>query len=250
MAKLVWDKEGERYYETGVSQCALYLKSLTKEGYENGVAWNGITSISESPSGAEATDLYADDKKYLSLYSAEELSASIEAYTYPEEFKACDGSAALNNVAGIILGQQQRQMFGIAYVTTQGNDEVGNNYNKRLHLIYGCKASPSERSYSTINDSPEAITFSWELTTQKVDMSGLKTNDVSLITIDKKAIEADYPSNALNGDKSGWDLILDYVYGTDNTSASLPTPAQILKILGEEVTATLDESVVTYKKSA
>ena len=185
MAKLVWDAAGERFYETGVKNCALYL--LNEGAYTNGVAWNGITAITESPSGAEATPLYADDIKYLNLMSAEEFGATIEAYTYPDEFMACDGSAEL--AKGVVIGQQARKTFGLAYKTTVGNDELSNDYGYKLHLVYGCLAAPSEKAYATINDSPEAITFSWEVSTTPVNVTGAKPT--SIVTIDSKKCDAD-----------------------------------------------------------
>ena len=178
MSKIVWDKTGERYYETGVKNGVLYIP--TDGVYSKGVAWNGLTAVTESPSGAEATALYADDIKYLNLYSAEEFGATIEAYTYPDEFAVCDGSAELTS--GVTIGQQDRKTFGLSYRTTIGNDTDGNSYGYKLHLIYGCKASPSEKAYATINDSPEAITFSWEVTTTPVSVNGFKPT--ACITID------------------------------------------------------------------
>ena len=165
MAKLTWDNTGERFYETGVKNVALYVFDNTPGAnkYKEGVAWNGVTAISESPSGAEPTALYADDKKYLNLLSAEEFAASIEAYTYPDEFAECDGSASLAD--GFTIGQQTRSKFALAYKTTIGNDEAGNSLGYKLHIIYNCLAAPSEKAYNTINDSPEAITFSWEIST-------------------------------------------------------------------------------------
>ena len=170
MPKLVWDKIGERLYETGVKQCVLYLP--TNGVYNKGVAWNGITAVNENPSGAEATALYADDSKYLNLYSVEEFGATVEAYTYPDEFAECDGSAEI--AKGVMVGQQTRKTFGLCYRTTIGNDVDGNDHGYKLHIIYGAMASPSEKAYSTINDSPEAMTFSWELTTTPVTVSGKK----------------------------------------------------------------------------
>ena len=170
MSKLVWDKTGERYYETGVKNCVLYVQS--NGAYPKGVAWNGITSITESPSGAEANPLYADDIKYLNLISAEDFGASIEAYTYPDEFAECDGSAEV--VKGLKIGQQKRKPFGLCYKTTLGNDVDGNDHGYKLHMIYGATAAPSERAYATINDSPEAITMSWELTTTPINVAGFK----------------------------------------------------------------------------
>lgn len=170
MSKLVWDKTGERLYETGVKQCVLYLP--TNGVYSKGVAWNGITAVNENPSGAEATALYANDGKYLNLYSVEEFGATVEAYTYPDEFAECDGSAEI--AKGVMVGQQTRKTFGLCYRTTIGNDVDGNDHGYKLHIIYGAMASPSEKAYSTINDSPEAMTFSWELTTTPVTVTGKK----------------------------------------------------------------------------
>ena len=168
--KLSWDNSGERFYETGVKNGVLYVQNAGK--YPKGVAWNGLTAVTESPSGAEATPLYADDIKYLELTSEEEFGGTIEAYTYPDEFAECDGSAEL--AKGVKISQQKRKAFGLAYRTTIGNDEDGNDHGYKLHLVYGCKAAPSEKAYATINDSPEAITFSWEFTTTPVAVSGHK----------------------------------------------------------------------------
>ena len=183
MSKLVWDKTGERLYETGVRKGVLYLKG-ENGAYSNGVAWNGLTAVTESPSGAEATPLYADDIKYLNLLSAEEFSATIEAYTYPDEFAECDGSVSL--VAGVSIGQQKRKQFGLCYRTVLGNDEDGEEYGYKLHIIYGCLAAPTEKAYATINDSPEAITFSWEISTTPVEVSGFKPT-ASLVIDSTKA---------------------------------------------------------------
>lgn len=172
MAKLVWDKTGEHYYETGVKNAVLYPYDKQTKKYGTGVAWNGITSVSESPSGAEATALYADNIKYLNLISNEEFSATIEAYTYPDEWAVLDGSAELS--AGVTIGQQTRGTFGLCYRTEQGNDTDGTDYGYKLHFIYGGTATPSEKSYQTINDSPEAITFSWTLNTTPVEVPGKK----------------------------------------------------------------------------
>lgn len=168
--KLEWDKTGERFYETGVKNGVLYIP--TDGVYSKGVAWNGLTAVTESPSGAEATALYADDIKYLNLLSTEEFGATIEAYTYPDEFAECDGSAEL--VTGVSVGQQKRKIFGLCYKTTLGNDTDGNDHGYKLHIIYGAQAAPSEKAYATINDSPEAITFSWEVTTTPVNVTGMK----------------------------------------------------------------------------
>ena len=196
MAKLVWDNTGERFYETGVKNVALYVFDNTPgaKKYKEGVAWNGVTAISESPSGAEPTALYADDKKYLNLLSAEEFAASIEAYTYPDEFAECDGSASL--AEGVTIGQQTRSKFALAYKTTIGNDESGNSLGYKLHIIYNCLAAPSEKAYNTINDSPEAITFSWEISTTPetftIDGTEYSTACVTIDsrTADKSKLEA------------------------------------------------------------
>lgn len=183
MAKIVWDKTGERLYETGVKNGVLYVQEGS--AYPKGVAWNGLTAVTESPSGAEATPLYADDIKYLNLLSTEEFGATIEAYTYPDEFAACDGSAAL--VDGVMIGQQARKTFGLCYRTTIGNDTEGNDHGYKLHIIYGALAAPSEKAYATINDSPEAITFSWEVTTTPVNVTGAKPT--ASITIDSTKVD-------------------------------------------------------------
>ena len=179
MAALVWDKTGERRIETGVDHCALYVYDPSTKTYGKGVAWNGITAISEKPEGAEATDLYADNILYLSLLSAEKLKGTIEAYTYPDEFEACDGSATLTK--GVKIGQQDRVAFGLAYRTKIGDDVAGQDKGYKLHVLYGCKASPSEKGYKTVNDSPEAISFSWEISTTPVNVAGAKPT--SLLTI-------------------------------------------------------------------
>lgn len=179
MAALVWDKTGERRIETGVDHCALYVYDPATKNYGKGVAWNGITAISEKPEGAEATDLYADNILYLSLLSAEKLKGTIEAYTYPDEFEACDGSATLTK--GVKIGQQDRVAFGLVYRTKIGDDVAGQDRGYKLHVLYGCKASPSEKGYKTVNDSPEAISFSWEISTTPVNVDGAKPT--SLLTI-------------------------------------------------------------------
>lgn len=215
MAKLVWDQTGERYYETGVRQGVLYPM---QEGgaYTKGVAWNGLTAVTESPSGAEATALYADDIKYLNLLSVEEFGCTIEAYTYPDEFAECDGSASL--AAGVNIGQQKRKTFGLCYRTVLGNDVDNNDYAYKLHLVYGCLASPSEKAYSSINDSPDAITFSWEVTTTPVAVTGFKPT--ACITID---------STKANAEKlTALEAIL---YGANETEARLPLPDEIATLM-------------------
>lgn len=171
MAKLTWDDSGKRLYETGTKQGVLYPMGYSGT-YENGVAWNGLTGVTLSPSGAEATKLYADDINYLTMYSVEEMGATVTAYTYPKEFEPCDGSAELTD--GVYVGQQDRQAFGLCWRTVLGNDTQGESYGYKLHILYGCKASPSERAYSTVNDSPEAVEMSWELTTTPVNVTGMK----------------------------------------------------------------------------
>jgi hypothetical protein len=214
MHKLVWDQTGERYYETGVKQGVLYVQ--VGGAYPKGVAWNGLTAVTESPSGAEATALYADDIKYLNLMSAEEFGATIEAYTYPEEFEACDGSAAL--ATGVTIGQQKRSTFGLCYRTALGNDTEGSDYGYKLHLIYGALAAPSEKAYATINDSPEAITFSWELTTTPVNVTGHKPT--ACITIDSTKVDAEKLA-ALEA----------ALYGTESEEAHLPLPDEIATMM-------------------
>lgn len=187
---LNWDAVGDRLYETGTKMGVLYVYQPagdnTPAGYGAGVAWNGLTAVTESPSGAEATALYADDIKYLNLYSSEEFGATIEAYTYPPEFEECDGSAELAD--GVIIGQQPRKSFAFCYRTVVGNDTEENEHGYKLHIIYGCKASPSEKSYATINDSPEAITFSWEVTTTPVEVPGHKPS--ATVIIDSTRLDA------------------------------------------------------------
>lgn len=214
MSKLVWDTTGERYYETGVKKGVLYVQ--TAGAYPKGVAWNGLTAVTESPSGAEATALYADDIKYLNLMSNEEFGATIEAYTYPDEFAACDGSAAL--VDGVMIGQQKRSAFGLCYRTAIGNDTDGSDYGYKLHLVYGCQAAPSEKGYATINDSPEAITFSWEVTTTPVEVTGHKPT--SCITIDSTKVDP--------GKLAALEKVL---YGDTDIEPRLPLPDEITSIM-------------------
>lgn len=215
MAKIVWDESGKRTYETGVRKGVLYLQD-TQGTYTKGVAWNGLTAVTESPSGAEPTALYADDIKYLELFSAEEFGATIEAYTYPAEFEKCDGSASLGT--GVTIGQQDRATFGLCYRTVLGNDVKGSEFGYKLHLIYGAKAKPSEKGYQTINDSPEAITFSWEISTTPVNVAGFKPT--ACVTIDSTKIEPDKLTQ-----------IETLLYGGDSTEAKLPLPDEIAGIL-------------------
>ena len=211
MAKLTWDNAGERIFETGVKQGVLY--PIQSDGkYSKGVAWNGLTAVTESPSGAEATALYADDIKYLNLLSNEEFGATIEAYTYPDEFAECDGSAEL--ATGVMIGQQKRKIFGLCYRTTIGNDVEGNDYGYKLHLVYGCLAAPSEKGYSTINDNPDAITFSWEVSTTPVNVEGFKPT--SQITID-----------STKADPTKLAALEAILYGSTETEAKLPLPDEV-----------------------
>lgn len=214
MSKITWDKTGERFYETGVKNGVLYV--MDSGVYGTGVAWNGLTAVTESPSGAEANPMYADDIKYLNLLSAEEFAATVEAYTYPDEFAQCDGSVEI--APGVTIGQQKRKTFGMTYKTVLGNDTDGNDYGYKIHIIYGAVAAPSEKAYATINDSPEAITFSWELSTTPVEVTGFKptaslTIDSTTTTPEKmKAIE-------------------DILYGTEDEEPRLPLPDEIMEMM-------------------
>ena len=215
MTKLVWDQTGERFYETGVKNGVLYVQE--SGAYPKGVAWNGLTAVTQSPSGAEASPLYADDIKYLNLMSAEEFGATIEAYTYPDEFAACDGSASI--ATGVTIGQQTRKTFGLCYRTTLGNDTEGNDYGYKLHIIYGAMAAPSEKAYATINDSPEAITFSWEVTTTPVNVEGHKPT--ASVTIDSTKV-----------DESKLADLEAILYGSESEEPRLPLPDEIITLVG------------------
>ena len=212
--KLSWDNSGERLYETGVKNGVLYVQNAGK--YPKGVAWNGLTAVTESPSGAEATPLYADDIKYVELTSEEEFGGTIEAYTYPDEFAECDGSAEL--AKGVKIGQQKRKVFGLAYKTTLGNDEEGNDHGYKLHLVYGCKAAPSEKAYATINDSPEAITFSWEFTTTPVAVTGHKPT---------AHIEID----STKADSTCLAALEAKLFGTETDEPQLPLPDEVKTLM-------------------
>lgn len=215
MSKIVWDAIGEHTFETGVRNGVLYLKD-TEGAYNTGVAWNGLTSVSESPEGAEATDLYADDIKYLTLMSAENFKATIEAYTYPVEFEECDGSATI--AKGVVIGQQSRKPFGLCYRTAIGNDTDGNEHGYKLHIVYGCQASPSEKQYSTINDSPEAITFSWEVNTTPVNVTGKKPTATLII-------------DSTKADKAKLTALEAILYGSESTEPRLPLPDEIATLM-------------------
>ena len=215
MAKLVWDEVGKRTYETGVDKGVLYVQDA-EGAYGKGVAWNGLTAVNESPSGAEPTPLYADNIKYLELTSKEEYGATIEAYTYPDEFEACDGSAVLGE--GVVIGQQSRKVFGLCYRTVKGNDVKNNDYGYKIHLVYGCKAKPAQKNYQTINDSPEAITFSWEVSTTPVEVEGFKPT--ATVTIDSTKVKAEKLK-----------AVEDALYGTESVEPKLLLPSEILAIV-------------------
>lgn len=210
-APLVWDETGKKLFETGVSNVALYPQDTTGV-YGAGVAWNGVTNISESPSGAEATTLWANNGKYLNLYSVEEYASSIEAYTYPDEFAECDGSAEI--AKGVSIGQQTRKSFGLAYKTLIGSDTDGNDHGYKLHLVYGCKAAPSERGHATVNDSPEALSFSWEISTTPVSVTGHKPT--ASVEIDSTKVD---PAKLAAFEK--------ILFGSDTAAAKLPLPDEV-----------------------
>jgi hypothetical protein len=216
MAPLTWDQVGEKLYETGVDHGVLYLPDAAGV-YNAGFAWNGLTTVTESPSGAEPNPQYADNIKYLNLYSAEEFGATIEAFTYPEEFGQCDGTALPE--PGVAVGQQGRKMFGLSYRTKVGNDVDGVDFGYKLHLIYGAQAAPSEKAYATINDSPEAISFSWEVTTTPVPVTDYKPT--SLIVIDSTVV-----------DPTDLTALEDILYGKAAIEAALPTPDAVIALFG------------------
>ena len=222
MSKLVWDALGERYYETGVSKGVLYVVD-DAGAYGDGVSWSGLTNVTQTPSGAEATALYADNIKYLNLMSEEDFSAKIEAYYYPDEFEECDGSKEL--VPGVSAGQQPRKSFGFSYQTIIGNDTKRNAYGYKIHLIYGCTAKPSERSNATVNESPEAVTLSWELSSvaAEIAMEGFKPS--AKITIDSTKV-----------DPAKLKKLEDLLYGTAGSEASLPTPDAVAALIGTPAT--------------
>ena len=220
MAKLAWDAQGQHFYETGVDHCVLYTLNSAGTAYTNGYAWNGVSSINESPSGADESPIYADNIKYLSLRAAEEFGCTIECYTYPDQFAICNGEAIPD--VGITIGQQARTTFGLSYRTIIGNDAKGNDYGYKLHLVYGCTAAPSERSYSTVNDSPEAGTFSFEVKTVPAAIDGYK--NTALITIDSTKVV-----------KANLEALEALLYGTDGVSGTdpqLPSPSTVLTTLG------------------
>ena len=215
MAKLVFNGVGDRLFETGVKKGVLYVMGENGQ-YEKGVVWNGLTAVTEKPTGADPTNLYADDIKYVVLYGEEEFEATIEAYTYPAEFEACDGSAAL--AEGVSIGQQARKQFAFCYRTALGNDAKGQNFGYKIHIIYGCTAKPSEKAYSTINDSPEAVTFSWDVTTVPVPVNGMKPT--ASVVIDSTRVE----SGKLK-------TLEDKLYGTETQESTLVLPNEIKELL-------------------
>jgi len=216
MTALIWDAVGERIYETGIDHGVLYPMADTGD-YEPGVAWNGLASVTESPSGAEPSPIYADNIKYLNLISAEEFKATIEAYTYPDEFAACDGS--IEAVAkGVFLGQQPRKPFGLCYRTLVGNDVKNENLGYKLHLIYNAMAAPSEKGFESINDTPEAITFSWEISTTAVPVTGFKPT--AAITID-----------STKADEAALAALEAILYGSEGSEPSLPSPDEVITAL-------------------
>lgn len=220
MATLVWDQTGERLYETGTDHGVLYpaLDVVTDptRPYDAGIAWNGLTAVNESPSGAEPTPLWADNMKYLNLMSAEEFACTIEAYTYPEEFEACDGSRSI--ATGVVIGQQPRKMFGFSYRTLIGNDTDSNDHGYKIHLVYGCLASPSAKNYQTVNDSPEAITFSWEVNTTPVDVTGFKPT--AILVLDSTKIAA-----------AKLESLKAVLYGDAQNAARLPLPNEVVTLV-------------------
>lgn len=215
MAKLVWDQSGQKFFETGISNGVLYV-SDGQGGYLNGVAWNGLISVAENPSGAESNPVYADNIKYLNIISAEEFGATIEAYTYPDEFMECDGSAQV--VAGVNIGQQARKSFGISYRTRVGNDVAGDNLGYKIHVIYNCQAAPSGKTYSTVNESPEAITFSWEVTTTPVPVEGFRPT--ATVVFDSTKLDAEKMAAVENA-----------LYGGASSEAALPSIEELLALV-------------------
>lgn len=214
MAKLVFDKTGEKTYETGVSNCVLYVRK-DATSYNNGVAWNGLTALNESPSGAESSPVYADNIKYLNLTSAEEFKATLEAYTYPEEFEICDGSAEV--ATGVTIGQQDRKQFALCYKTKVGNDVEGTEHGYKLHFIYNCQAAPASKDYQTINGDPEAMTFSWEISTTPVSVAGHKPT--ATLVVDSRKV-----------DSTKLKKLEDKIYGTEVDEPTMPTVEEVITI--------------------
>lgn len=239
MAKLKWDEVGKRLYETGVEQGVVFPWDKENEAYGTGVAWNGLTAATESRSGAEATKIYADDINYLTMYSVEEFGGTIEAYTYPDEFAECDGSAfgsfttsgaspTTTAIPGLTVGQQPRKAFGFAFKSKIGNDTEDNDHGYKLHLWYGCKAAPSERAYATINDSPEAMTLSWEVTCTPVEIPGFKPS--AILTIDSTKFGSD-AGQLPTANLTALENVLFGTDGTPGTDPRLPLPSEVMQIL-------------------
>ena len=219
MATLKWDQVGERFYETGTKKGVLFVQDTTGK-YQEGVAWNGLSSVKQQNDGAEPTDIYANDKKYLSLYSQENARGSIDAYTYPEEFEVCDGSATIS--PGVHVGQQQRRAFGLAYSTTVGNDTQGNAYGEKIHIYYNMRVSPSARDYDTINETPAALTLTWEFQTTPVDLEELGLQPAAAITIDSTEV-----------DPTAFKALQDVLYGTEEVEARLPELSEVIDMMSE-----------------
>lgn len=228
MSKLVWDAVGERQYETGTSKGALFVKD-ENGAYESGVAWNGLVSVKQSPDGAEPNDIYADNIKYLSMMSAENFKGSIDAFTYPDEFELCNGSAELVPGSGVYVGQQARRGFGLVYTTIVGNDTMGNAYGEKIHIVYNATVSPSERAYETINDTPAAITFSWNFTTIPVNVDDIPElkRPTAYVAVDSTKTSA-----------ATFEAIKDLVYGTSSHDAEIPTLSELITILTATTTTT------------
>lgn len=224
--RIIWDAAGEREYHTGVDRGVLFTMDGSTGAYESGVAWNGLSSVSESPEGAEPTDIYADNTKYITLMSAEKFKATIEAYMYPDEFMDCDGTAEI--APGVRAGQQNRKKFGFVYRTIKGNDVAGDAFGYVLHFVYGCQASPSEKAHSTVNDSPEAVTFSWEVSTTPVSIPTLGLKPTATIEIDSTKVDA-----------SKLAALEDIIYGKDATTGETPTAAVAPRLPLPEEIATL-----------
>lgn len=218
MSRLIWDETGSRFFETGTKNGVLYPQD-NKGVYQKGVAWNGLTGVTESPSGADPTDIYADDMKYATMRSAETFGCTIEAYTYPDEFNACDGSASLTK--GVYMGQQARSAFGFSYKTQVSNDVGAEAY--KIHILYGCTASPSEKSYTTVNDSPDAITFSWEVTTSPVNVSGEGAKPTAVLVIDSREADPDKLKE-----------LEDILYGSDSAEPKLLLPDEVKQVFSGE----------------
>lgn len=217
MTKLKWDQTGERLYETGTAKGVLFVQDTETGAYQSGVAWNGLTSVKKSNDGAEETALYADNMKYLSLTSAENLKGSIDAYTYPSEFEVCDGSATVN--PGVYIGQQTRVPFGLAYSTIVGNDTKGNAYGEKIHLVYNAKVAPAERAYETVNEDPNALTFSWEYSTTPIDLSDIGLDPSAGITISRHEVT-----------EEAWTSLTSMLYGTESEEPTLPTIQEVIAL--------------------